>query len=264
MPSSEECIPSQHHQKLFAPTVCHWQRMEIHRILFSSRSHSSRSLLLYKTHVFLEMMMRKSKSSRASFLIVPCTALQWRAHQSCLQLEQNNIVTAATAPKRRKDFSRFFILVQVIEGESSLKSPLNCQQKLSFYPFPIEAICQVIQSFINSLWTPEYFWKLPICQCLKTQALPENLKFQISNFWGGVIAFWDLLDYGIAEKITGAEKDFLSDIPFKNIFDLSSCQLHWDCSIMQCQVNLQAGACIFLETRIRHLVLQRSEVQNQK
>ena len=102
---------------------------------FHPDSHSSMSLLLYKTHVFLEMMMRKSKSLRASFLIVPCTALQWRAHQSCLQLEQNNIVTAATAPKRRKDFSRFSILVQVIEGESSLKSPLNCQRKAELLSF---------------------------------------------------------------------------------------------------------------------------------
>ena len=105
---------------------------------------------------------------------------------------------------------------------------------------------------------------------LKTSYLPvpqdSSLagKLEISNFWGGVIAFWDLLDYGIAEKITRAEKDFLFDIPLKNIFELSSCQLHWDCSIMQCQVNLQPGACIFLETQIRHLVLQRSEVQNQK
>ena len=262
MPSSEECIPSQHHQKLFAPTVCHWQRMEIHRILFPSRSHSSRSLLLYKTHVFLEVMMRKSKRLRASFLIVPCTALQWRAHQSCLQLEQNNIVTAATAPKRRKDFSRFAILVQVIEGESSLKSPLNCQQKLSFYPFPIEAICQVIQSFINSLWTPEYFWKLPICQCLKTQALPENLKFQNSISLGGVIAFWDLLDNGIAEKLTRAEEDFLSDIPLRNIVELSAA-LRLFFHVVPGQSS-SWRLYIFLETRIRHLVLQRSEVQNQK
>ena len=161
-------------------------------------------------------MMRKSKSSRASFLIVPCTALQWRTHQSCLQLEQNNIVTAATAPKRRKDFSRFAILVQVIEGESSLKSPLNCQQKLSFYPFPIEAICQVIQSFINSLWTPEYFWKLPICQCLKTRALPENLKFQIS--WGGVIAFWEeegLVRLWHCRKNNQGRERFLIRYPFE-------------------------------------------------
>ena len=105
--------------------------MEIHRILFPSRSHSSRSLLLYKTHVFLEVMMRRSKRLRASFLIVPCTALQWRAHQSCLQLEQNNIVTAATAPKRRKDFSRFaklktYINIEGIHSKNvMIKTPQN-------------------------------------------------------------------------------------------------------------------------------------------
>ena len=180
MPSSEECIPSQHHQKLFAPTVCHWQRMEIHRILFPSRSHSSRSLLLYKTHVFLEMMMRKSKSSRASFLIVPCTALQWPAHQSCLQLEQNNIVTAATAPKRRKDFSRFSILVHEIEGESSLKSPLNCQRKAELLSF----------SYRSNLPSYSVIHKLTLNSWvfLKTSYLPvpqdSSLagKLEISNF----------------------------------------------------------------------------------
>ena len=36
----------------------------------------------------------------------------------------------------------------------------------------------------------------------------------------------DMLDYGIAEKIAGAEKEFLSDIPLRNIFELSACQLH--------------------------------------
>ena len=36
----------------------------------------------------------------------------------------------------------------------------------------------------------------------------------------------NLLDYGISEKIAGAEKEFLSDIPLINIFELSSCQLH--------------------------------------
>ena len=43
---------------------------------------------------------------RASFLIVRrCTAVQWETHQSCLLVEQNNIVTAAatSAERHRKN-----------------------------------------------------------------------------------------------------------------------------------------------------------------
>ena len=120
------------------------------------------------------------ESSRASFLIVPCTALQWRAHQSCLQLEQNNIVTAATAPKRRKDFSRFSILVQVIEGEISLKSPLNCQRKAELLSF----------SYRSNLPSYSVIHKLTLNSWvfLKTSYLPvpqdSSLagKLEISNF----------------------------------------------------------------------------------
>ena len=43
---------------------------------------------------------------RASFLIVRrCTAaLQWETHQSCLLLQQNNIVTGATSAETKKSF----------------------------------------------------------------------------------------------------------------------------------------------------------------
>ena len=154
---------------------------------FHPDSHSLRSLLLYKTHVFLEMMMRKSKSLRASFLIVPCTALQWRAHQSCLQLEQNNIVTAATAPKRRKDFSRFSILVQVIEGESSLRSPLNCQRKAELLSFSYRSNLpsySVIHKFTLNSWV---FLKTSYLPVPQDSSLAGKLKVSIFNFlrWSG-------------------------------------------------------------------------------
>ena len=89
--------------------------------------------------------------------------------------------------KRRKDFSRFSILVQVIEGESSLRSPLNCQRKAELLSFSYRSNLpsySVIHKFTLNSWV---FLKTSYLPVPQDSSLAGKLKVSIFNFlrWSG-------------------------------------------------------------------------------